>query len=430
MTSLLSFRHLWIGVVVAVLALASQAQPRSGDHIVVVVNQELVTAGEVEQRIALLEAAAARAGQPRPSAAQLRHQALQDLIDERVVVTHAREVGGRVDASDIDRAVQSVAAQNQLTVPQLGERLRQDGLDMARFRANLSDQIMVERTREREVKARIVVGDAEIDREIARRQREVHADADLNLAQILIKVPEGADAATVATARARAEAALKRVQGGEPFDAVVKDVSEDDNRERGGAMGARPTSRYPDLFVGAVKGLAPGLVTPAILRSGAGFHVLKVLSRETSTAPRVTETHARHILLRTSAQATPQMAARRLAQLRQQIESGARRFEDVAREVSEDGSAASGGDLGWVSPGVMVPEFEQPMNELAVGALSPPIVSRFGVHLIRVDERREVALDPKAYREQIKNELREQKSEQAFEDWLGELRARAYIDIR
>ena len=243
-------------------------------------------------------------------------------------------------------------------------------------------------------------------------------------------MPEGADAATVAARQAAAQAALARIQAGEAFDKVAKELSADANRERGGEIGARPATRLPDLFVRATRDLAVGQVTAAPVRSPAGFHLLKLLSRDSADAPKVTETRARHILLRTSEQATVQTAARRLSQLRAQIESGARRFEDVAREVSEDGSAAEGGDLGWFRPGVMVPEFEEPMNDLAVGAMSQPVASRFGVHLIQVIDRRQVEVDEKELRQQVRNQLRERKFQQAFADWLRELRARAYVEMR
>lgn len=418
----------------ALVFMPAGAQPvpasRGGDHIVAVVNQELVTAGELERRLAAVRAAAARAGQPTEGEEALRKQALEALVEERVLVTHARDANWRIDEADLDRAVQSVAQQNQLTLPQLVERLQLEGLDLARFRASLRDQIAVERTREREVAARIVIGEDEIDREIALRQSKAQLDGDLNLAQILVTLPEGADAATVAARRARAEAALARLKAGEAFEVVAREVSEDANRERGGEIGARPASRLPDLFVDATRDLAAGAFTPTLVRSGAGFHILKVLARESTGLPKVVETRARHILLRTSDQATPQTAARRLAELRKQIESGARRFEDVAREVSEDGSAAGGGDLGWFRPGMMVPEFEEPMNALAVGALSAPVVSRFGVHLIQVVDRREVEVEAKELRGQVRNELRERKFQQAFEDWMDELRARAYVEFR
>jgi peptidyl-prolyl cis-trans isomerase SurA len=409
---------------------AAAASTRAGDRIVAVVNQELVTAVELQQRMALMRASVP-AGTRVPPEDVLRQQAVESLIEERVVITHAREQGWRVEEAEIDRAVQSVASQNQMTMEQLRRRLQSEGLDMTRMRADLRDQLMVERTREREVLARIQVSDAEIERELAAESVAPAAGAELNIAQILIGVPEGADAATVAERRSRAEQALQHVQGGEAFEVVAKSVSEDNNRERGGEIGLRPAERLPDPFVAAVQGLQPGQVAPELLRSGAGFHVLKLLQRQGAAAPGLIETRARHILLRTTAQTTPEQAARRLVDLRRQIESGARRFEDVAREVSEDtASAAAGGDLGWFAPGVMVPEFEQPASQLSIGALSEPIQTRFGVHLIQVLERRALALDARQRREQVRNVIRERKFQQAYEDWVAEMRGQAYVELR
>ncbi|MDP1532637.1 MAG: peptidylprolyl isomerase [Rubrivivax sp.] len=438
MTELLSFQRSLVAIAAAfVLVCAAdlaQAQARvpvrNGDYIAVVVNQELVTAGEVERRVAGTQQEAARSGAQLPSADALHQLVLDALIDERVIVTHARESGMKVDDGEIDRAVQNVAAQNQLTIPQLRERLRADGLDYTRFRAGLRDQMLIERVREREVYQRITISDADVDRFLDEQRRAASADAEISVAQILVTVPEGASAAVVAERRARAEAALARLRGGEAFERVAKEVSEDANRERGGELGMRPSSRLPDVFVEAVRGLSDGQLAPTLLRSGAGFHVLKLIERRDGSVARVTQTHARHILLRTSAQLSADAATRRLAEYRQQIESGARRFEDLARQVSEDGSAAEGGDLGWAAPGVMVPEFDEAMNQLQVGSLSPPVVSRFGVHLIQVLGRREVALDVKQQRDQARNVLREQKFEQAYSDWARDLRARAYIEKR
>jgi peptidyl-prolyl cis-trans isomerase SurA len=182
--------------------------------------------------------------------------------------------------------------------------------------------------------------------------------------------------------------------------------------------------------VEATRGLKPGEVTPRLLRSGAGFHILKVISRQEAALGAVTQTRARHVLLRLSPQLNAETASRRLAEYRRQIEAGTRTFEDIARQFSEDGSAAAGGDLGWASPGTMVPEFEQAMDALAPGAMSPPVVSRFGVHLIQVLERRQTAIEPKQLREQARNVLRESKFEQAYLDWTKELRSRAYVEYR
>ena len=405
-------------------------QDAPGDHIVAIVNQELVTAVEVQARIEALRQAAARAGQPPQPTSAWRRQALDQLIDERVVVTHAREVGGGVDDAELDRAVASVAAQNQLTPDQLRQALQAQGMDMRRFRASLRDQILVERTREREVVGRIVVGEDEIDRELAARAQAAGTAVEINLAQILVAVPEGADAAGVAERRARAEAALARVRAGEPFEAVARELSDDAGRERGGEIGLRPLSRLPDLFVEAASTLQPGQVHPQLLRSGAGFHLLKLLDRREAADPALVQTRARHILLRVSPQASAEQAAARLAEIKREIESGARRFEDAARAFSEDGSAAQGGDLGWFSPGMMVPEFEQPASRLPLGAISDPVRSRFGVHLIQVLERRALELTAEQRREQVRSMLRERRFEQAYEDWVVELRALAYIELR
>ena len=403
--------------------------PRNGDYIAVIVNQELVTAGEVERRLERAAADATR-GAKLPPEPELRKLALDALIDERVMITSARDSGMKIDEPEIDRAVQSIAAQNQITLPVLRDRLRAEGTDYARFRANVRDQIMIERLREREVYQRIKISEEEIDRLIEEQRDLARVDADTNIAQILVTVPEGADPATVAARRAIAELALARVNKGEPFEVVAKEVSEDANRATGGVVGMRAASRLPDLFVEATKALKPGQVTPQLVRSGAGFHVLKLIDRQDAGIGRITQTRARHVLLRTSPQLNAEVAGRRLAEYRKQIESGSKSFEDIARQYSEDGSAAAGGDLGWFAPGVMVPEFENAMNELALNGISEPVVSRFGVHLIQVLERREVALETKQLREQARNVLREQRFDQAYADWTKELRSRAYVEYR
>jgi peptidyl-prolyl cis-trans isomerase SurA len=403
----------------------------SGDYIVAVVNSELVTAAEVEQRIERIRALGAARGAPRAAVTdQMRQQALDSLIEERVLLTYARESGMRVDDTEIDRAVQSVAAQNKLTMAQLRERVAADGMDFAAFRTNLRDQILLERVREREVGQRTRVNDAEIDKYLSDRNAVNARDSELNIAQILIPVPEGTSPELQAQRQAQAEAALARVRGGEDFAVVAREVSEDSNRARGGEIGLRPASRLPDPFVEQVRNLRPGEVSPTVLRSGAGLHVLKLIERRDTTGVRVTQTRARHILLRPSAQLSVELARQRLADMRAQIERGSNNFESLARQYSEDASAAQGGDLGWVNPGSFVPEFEEALNRLGVGGLSQPVTTRFGVHLIEVVERREITLDAKQVREQARNALREQKYEEAYLDWVKDLRSRAYVEMR
>ena len=402
----------------------------SGDYIVAVVNSELVTSVEVNQRLERAKAEIERNGAALPDEAVLRKQVLDGLIEERLQITFARDTGIRVDDSDIDRAVATVAAQNQLSVEQLRERLRAEGTEFTRFRNNLRDQLLMERAREREVIGRIRVNDDDIDQLLRERSAQASVEAQINVAQILITVPEGAAPDLVAQREAIVNQALTRLRSGEDFTKVSRELSEDANREAGGEIGLRGADRLPDLFVAAVKDLAVGAYTAKAIRSGAGFHILKLIDRQSVSANKVVQTRARHILLKVPEGGRPEAVIRRVEDLRRQIERGDKVFEAEARSVSEDGSAAAGGELGWAGPGQFVPEFEQAMNQLPIGGLSPPVVSRFGVHLIQVQERREVSIDPNALRDQARSQLRERKFEAAYLDWVKELRLRAYIEMR
>jgi peptidyl-prolyl cis-trans isomerase SurA len=433
-------RALALTLATLLLATAAQAQfspakpaaksAKAVDYIVAVVNNELVTQVEVEQRLAQIREEAARSGATLPPPAELRQKTIDSLIDERVIITNARDSGYKVDEQEIDRAAANIASVNKMTMAQLRQRLAADGVDYAYFRTNLRDQILTERAREREVNQRIKISDADIDRLLEEQKAKRATTNELNIAQILITVPEGASPDVVAQRRAVMAQAQARLKSGEPFLLVAKAMSEDGNRDKGGEMGERPADRYPDLFVNAVKDLAVGAVTAEPVRSGAGFHLLKLLSRADTNVITVMQTHARHILLRPSATLTTQAAEHRLEEFRDQILAGKRSFEDLAREFSEDGSAANGGDLGWTPAGSFVPEFEEAMNRLEINGLSAPVVSRFGVHLIQVLERRFVPVDPRQAREQARNTLREQKFPAAYKDWVEELRSKAYIEMR
>ena len=409
---------------------AAPAAPRTADYIVAVVNQELVSNAEVEQRIARIREEAARSKTQLPPTAELRKQILDVLIDERVQITYARENGPKIDEAELDRAVGNVALQNQMTLVQLRARLQQQGIAYNTFRNNVRDQLLTERVREREVNARIRIANDEVDALIDKRRATAGNAVQLNIAQILVTVPDGAGIDVVAQRQKRAEAALLRVKAGEAFDTVAREVSEDGNKAQGGVIGLRPVDRLPDLFVEAVKPLKDGEVAAALLRSGAGFHVIKLVERQAGSAFTVQQTRARHILLRVSPQLSAEAATRRLAEFKRTILSGTKTFEQLARENSEDGSAPQGGDLGWSLPGAFVPEFEETMNALPLNGLSEPLVSRFGVHLIQVLERRQVALDIKQQREQARNVLREQRFEEAYAEWIRDLRGRAYVEMR
>ncbi|WP_310344939.1 peptidylprolyl isomerase [Pelomonas aquatica] len=426
--------HRFVPLVLALAALHVSAQTptlQPGDYIAAVVNQDVVAASEVVQRTEKLRQEARQRGEVMPETAGLRKQALEALIEDRVLVTYARENGSKIDEAELDRVVANVAAQNKLTMAQLRERLRADGTDYKSFRENLRDQMMTERVREREVQGRIKITDAEIDAYLDKKRAALEQGGQINLAQVLVPVPDGAPASVVEERRARAEAALARIKGGEDFGKVAREVSEDSNKARGGEIGMRPADRLPDIFVAAVKDLKSGQVVPQLLRSGAGFHILKVVERQgAASLTQSMQTHARHILLRPSAQLTAEVAARRLAEYKRQIETGQAKFEQIAKANSEDGSAEAGGDLGWMGAGGFVPEFEEAMNALPLNGISAPVMSRFGVHLIQVLERRTVEVEMKQLRDQARAALREQKYDEAYQEWVKDLRTKAFVEVR
>lgn len=410
-------------------AAAPEAPRRAaGDYIVAVVNRELVTNSEVQARLDRIVQEETKRGTALPPRDELQRQVLDQLIDERAQLAYARETGVRVDEADIDRAVQSIAAQNQLTVPQMRERMRAEGFDYLRLRDNLRDQMLLERVREREVQSRIRITDTEIENWLAEQRRKAGLSTQFNIAQILVSVPEGAGPAELAQRRTIAVQALQRVHAGADFATVVREVS-DAAKDNGGALGLRPAARLPDVFVEAVSPLKNGEVAPQVVRSGAGFHVLKLVERKEANLS-VTENHARHILLRPGPALTEEAPMARLLGYKRDIEGGRARFEDLAKRFSEDGSAASGGDLGWAGPGRFVPEFEQVLSELQPGQVSDPVASRFGVHLIQLIERRQTELDARQQREAARSALKEEKYEGAYNEWSRETRARAYVEMR
>lgn len=408
---------------------APQAPRRAaGDFIVAVVNRELVTNSEVQSRVERIVQEESKRGTQLPPRDELQRQVLDQLIDERAQLAYARETGVRVDEAEIDRAVQSIAAQNQLTLAQMRERMRAEGIDYLRLRENLRDQMLLERVREREVQGRIRITDTEIENWLTAQRRKAGLSTEYNIAQVLVSVPEGASPTELAQRRAIALQALQRVHAGTDFATVVREMS-DAGKDKGGALGLRPAARLPDVFVEAVSPLKPGEVAPQVVRSGAGFHVLKLIERKDANLS-VPETHARHILLRPGPALTEEAALARLIGYKRDVEGGRARFEDLAKRFSEDGSASAGGDLGWAGPGRYVPEFEQALNELQPGQISEPIASRFGVHLIQLLERRQTELDARQQREAARTALKEEKYESAYNEWSRETRARAYVEMR
>ena len=403
---------------------------RSADYIVAIVNSDPVTNNEVRARAQRVgEAMKAQGIQQLPGYDELSREVLERLIVEKAQIHIAKETGIKVDDYAVDQAVQNVAQQSGVTVDALRADLRQRGVSEASFREDLRNQLLMQRLQNREVDGRVRVTDYDIDQHLE-QQRQQSGNADLasstiNLGHILISVPERATPAQVQQREALAQQALQAARAQPDFAAVAQRFSE------GGQaiLGMRPANRYPSLFIESV-GSTPvgGIVGP--IRSAAGFHILKVIDKSADgVAAVVTQNHARHILLRTSPQLGEREAAQRLSELRQRIEGGAA-FDALARQYSEDGSAAMGGDLGWAGPGRYVPEFEQALNALQPGQVSQPVVSRFGVHLIQLVDRRQATLTPREQREMLRDVVREDKLEKAYANWLQELRGQAYVEYR
>lgn len=411
---------------------AAPAGPRTADFIVALVNSEPVTNSEVRQRLLRVEQQMVQQRAALPPREELARQVLEQLISERAQLQHASQIGLRVDDAAVLQAERSVAAQNQLSLEEFRRRASAEGVDLNRFRSELRSQLLLQRVREREVDARVQVSEADIDDFIREQQSQSDPQAlALNLAHVLILVPEGSSEAQIQALQARAQTVADRARAGADFAELAREFSQAAEGARGGEFGLRPAARLPELFVEGTRNLPTGGIAGP-LRSPAGFHVLKVLEKRQAGLPdvNVTQTRARHILLRPGPQLSQTDALARLAQWRDQMQTGKASFEALAREHSQDGSASEGGDLGWASPGQFVPEFEEVMNALVPGQVSQPLVSRFGVHLIRVDQRRQVALSQREQRDIVRNLVREKKAEEALQTWALDLRSRAFVELR
>lgn len=434
MTMTLLPRRWALCLVLSVLPLcAVQAQTvRAADYIVAVVNSEPITHSELTAEIQRVVRTLQQQKQAVPPTAELRKLVLERLVNERTQLQLAAELGIRTDAATLDLAEQAVARQSGVDVDALHKRLAQDGTTVEVFRARLRDQQNLERLYEREVGSRNRVSEQDLDQymdELRANNKDPMAQ-DINLAQLLVAVPEKATAEQAAALYTQTQKLLERIRKGESFEALVQQHSAAE-RGNGGQLGLRRGDRYPELFVQATKDLPVGGVSE-VVRSGAGFHILKVVERRApQTLTRaVQQTHARHILLRPTATLSQAGAIERLAAVKKRIQSGATTFATAAREMSQDGSAEQGGDLGWSNPGMFVPEFEEVMNKLAEQEISAPLVSRFGVHLLQVLERRKVELNPRELREMARMELRASRYDKAFESWAQEVRARAFVEYR
>jgi peptidyl-prolyl cis-trans isomerase SurA len=412
--------------------LAQKAAPSSValvDRIVAVVNSDVITSGELAERVKTVTQQLRQQGTPLPPADLLHKQVLERMIMDRLQLQLAKETALRVDDLQLDRTVARVAEGNKMSLTQFRQALERDGIQFDKFREEIRNEIVLSRLREREVDNRIVVTDNEIDYFLSQQAASPGVATEFNLSHIMLRLPEQASPEDVSRQRARAEQVLAQLREGVEFSKLAVGFSDASDALQGGAMGWRSRDRLPDLYAQALDVLKPGEVS-GIIRSPAGFHLIKLIERRGGGLPAIVEqTHARHILIKTSEIVSEADAKRKLENLRERIVNGTD-FGELAKLNSDDGSSIKGGDLGWIYPGDTVPEFERAMNSLKVGQLSEPFASPFGWHLVQVLERRKTDVSGERKRQEARLILRERKADEAYQEWLRQLRDRAFVEYR
>jgi peptidyl-prolyl cis-trans isomerase SurA len=418
-------------VLLAVSAGAAAQRAAPVDRIIAIVNKEVITASELADAVTSAERELRRRGTTPPERSVLERQMLERLILDKAQVQLARDSGIRVDELQLDRAVQRIAEGNKMTLAEFRTALERDGVPFDAFRQDVRDQITLTRLREREVDDRIQVSDSEIDLFLESMKAAPGERTEYNIAHILVRVPEQASPEQVEAARRRIEQAFAQARSGGDFAQLAATYSNAPEALQGGALGWRAHDRLPELFAKVLDGMKPGDVSTP-LRSPAGFHLLKLVDRRTagvSEAP-IPQTRLRHILIRTSDAVSENEARRRLSDLRRRIIAKEADFGEMARVHSDDASAARGGELDWVYPGDTVPDFERAFQELQVGEISEPVRTPFGVHLIQVLERRSADMSLERRRLQARQALRERKGDEAYNEWLRQLRDTIYVELR
>ncbi|MRT30254.1 peptidylprolyl isomerase [Herbaspirillum sp. CAH-3] len=413
---------------------SARVEPRPVDSILVVVNNEVITRQEVAERLASVEKRMAAQNVQLPPRQQLVRQLVERMIVERAQAQMAKENGIVVDDAMLDRAMQRIAEQNKLSIPEFRTRLEAEGMNYASFREEIRREILSQRLREREVDNKVVVTESEIDNYLAAEANAGGERQELDIAQILIRVPENASPEQLAARRERAEDVLRQLKTGADFAKTAAAYSDSSDALSGGDLGWRPADRLPQLFLDGVAKLQDGQVS-GLLKSGNGFHILKLVGRRAAgntqaAAPAVQQTHVRHILIKVNQVVTAAEAKRKLTELKERLDHGSATFEELAKLYSNDLSASKGGDLGWIYPGDTVPEFERAMDQLKPGEVSQPIETPFGYHLIQVVERKTDDASKERTRQAARQAIRDRKIEEATEDWMRQIRDRAYVEYR
>lgn len=401
------------------------------DRVVAVVNKEAITLSELNDHVAAAERQLRRQGTPLPDHATLERQVLERLILVKAQLQLANDLGIKVEDAQLDRAVQRIADNNGMSLADFRKALESGGVSFDKFRKEVREQIILTRLREREVDRKIHVSDSEIDMYLEQNKDTLQQQTEYNVAHILVRLPDQASPERIEAARARAEKARAEALAGADFAKLAATYSDGPDALKGGELGWRSAARLPDLFTAALKTMQVNGISP-VLRSPAGFHILKLLGRREAggaAGPPVKQTHVRQILIRTNQAVSDADAKRTLENLRERIVRGGADFAELARVHSEDGSAARGGDLGWLYPGDTAPDFERAMDALKPGEISQPVKTQFGWHLIQVLGRRTAGMTPERMRLQAREALRERKSDEAYQEWLRKLRDETYVEI-
>lgn len=420
-------------MLVLILACAGRAAPLHAqelvDRVVAIVNSDVVTSIDLQREVDIATQTLRRQGTAPPAAAVLEKQMLERLVTRSVLAQHARQSGIRVSEADVDAAVERIAAENKITVAAMRAAVEKDGVAFDRFREELRAELLLARLRDREVDSRVTVTDAEIQSFVRAQEAQPEKVDEYNLAHIVVQLPERASPDELALRRARAEEALRQIRAGTDFRQVAASYSDAPDALQGGEMGWRSPGRLPTLFLEALGKLKLGEVSD-IVRSPAGFHILKLNDKRGNNTPVVVQqTRARHILIRLNEVVSESDALNRLGDLKDRVENGAD-FTELARLHSDDTSAARGGDLGWISPGDTVPEFEQAMRRLAPGQVSAPFKTAFGWHIVQVLERREQDMSKDRQILTARQAIRARKADEQWQEWVRQQRDKAYVELR
>ena len=399
------------------------------DRIIAIVDQSVITEQELADRINTVIAQLEKQGTALPPQNVLEKQVLERLIVDSLQLQLAAQTGLKVDDTQLDKTIERIAAQNKLGVEEFKTLLEKDGLSLRKFREDIRNEITIARLREREVDNKLNVSEGEVDNYLTTQASRGEEQDEFEISHILIRTPEDASPEDLEKAKTKTQEVLQQLNNGKDFAQVSASFSDAPNALEGGNMGWKSGAQLPALFLDTLKKLQVGEVAKP-LRSPNGFHVLKLTNRRGGTSSLVVgQTHARHILLKLSEVVSEKEAKRKMDGIKERIDNGSK-FEDMARQYSEDGSANNGGDLGWVNPGDTVPPFEKAMDALGLGEISEPVLSPFGWHIIQVLERRQQDMTKEASRLKARQEIRARKSEEAYQDWIRELRDRAFVELR